>query len=245
MFKAFLEVMMKYTREAIGRRVTARFGRTHLIAVVAGLATALLLLSWTRGQEQMVSVVLAADEIRSGTLIEADDLRSADIPADSSLASALMPAAASDGLIGQVAVRSIATGEPVLRSDLRPVVTEDGRRAMSFPLPPANAVGGGLAVGDEVDVLVVTDNETRFVAEGVPVLAIPTTNDTGLVAGSSAWWVVLAVEDVDALEIADGVERGTIYLLRSTGTPALSVRQLATTDPAEPPPEASASATGD
>lgn len=237
--------MMRYTKEAIGKRVRARFGKAHLIAVVAGLVTALLLLSWTRGQEQMVSVVVAADEIRSGTLIEAADLQSTDIPADSSLALAFMPAAESDGLVGQIAIRSIATGEPVLRSDLRPVVTEDGRRAMSFPLSPANAVGGDLVVGDEVDVLVVTDDETRFVAEGVPVLALPAQSESGLVAGSSAWWVVLAVEDLDALEIADGVEHGTIYLLRSTGTPALGVRELITTDPAEQLPEAAATGNGD
>jgi hypothetical protein len=116
---------------------------------------------------------------------------------------------------------------------------------MSVPLPVANAVGGDLAVGDEVDVLVVRDTGTRFVAGAVPVLGLPDTDTSGLVGATSEWWVVLGVEDAEALEIADGVENGTVYLLRSTGTPAISTRELTPPDqPVEPPPEAEAAAGG-
>ena len=237
---------MQNTRESFGRRVRARFGTTHFVAVGAGLLTALLLLSWTQGREQLISVVLAAEDIRAGTSVEAVDLRLTEIPADSSVATVIVPATAADRLVGQVAVRFIAAGEPILRSDLRPVVTADGRRAMSISLPRANAVGGDLVVGDQVDVLVVSDERTRFVAEDVPVLGLPPEGQSGLVGGSSGWWVVLAVEDLDALEIADGVEHGTIYLLRSTGTPSLSIRELNPPDaPLEQPPEAAATASGD
>lgn len=237
--------MMENTREALGRRVMARFGTTHLVAVSVGLLTALLLLSWTRGQEELISVVLAADDIRAGTAVEAVDLRSIEIPADSSVAGVIVPATEADGLVGQIAVRFIEAGEPILNSDLRDVATEDGLRAMSFPVSPANAVGGGLVVGDQVDVLVVTDAGTRFVAEDITVLGLPAQGTGGLVGGSSAWWVVLAVEDIDALEIADGVEHGTIYLLRSTGTPALRIRELGPTDePIEQQPEVAATVSG-
>jgi hypothetical protein len=116
---------------------------------------------------------------------------------------------------------------------------------MSVPLPLANAVGGDLAVGDEVDVLVVREAGTRFVAGAVPVLALPDTDTPGLVGATSEWWVVLAVEDAEALEIADGVENGTVYLLRSTGTPAITTQELIPPDePAVPPPEAKAAAGG-
>ena len=116
---------------------------------------------------------------------------------------------------------------------------------MSFSVPQANAVGGDLVVGDEVDVLVVSDEGTRFVAENVPVLALPQSVESGLAAAASSWWVVLAVEDIDALEIADAVENGTIYLLRSTGTPALSVKELEPPDDTTgDPPEAAAGAEG-
>jgi hypothetical protein len=112
---------------------------------------------------------------------------------------------------------------------------------MSVPLSPSNAVGGDLVAGDEVDVLVVTRSGTRFVAESVPVLAVPERQTSGLVSAASGWWVVLAVEEAEALEIADGVENGTLYLLRSTGTPALTIRELAvSTEPGELPPEGSA-----
>ena len=112
------------SREEFRKRLTARFGTVHLIAVVAGLVTAVLLLSWTRGQEQLVSVVLAADGIRAGALVESTDLEVTEIPSDSTVAAAIVPAASLDGLVGQVATRSITSGEPILRTDLRPVVTE-------------------------------------------------------------------------------------------------------------------------
>lgn len=236
---------MRSTPEQIGRRVKTRFGTAHLVAVVAGLVTAVLLLSWTRGQDEVVPVLVAAEEIRAGALLDSSDLRLTEIAADSAVVPALLSGAELEAVSGQVATRSIAPDEPILRSDLRPVVAEGGRRAMSFPLPQANAVGGDLVVGDEVDVLVVTDEGTRFVAENIPVLAVPEGSESGLVAGSSAWWVVLAVEDRDALEIADAVEHGTVYLLRSTGTPDLSIRELDAQEEAnEEPPEAAADSGG-
>jgi Flp pilus assembly protein CpaB len=224
--------------KAPGKRVGARFGTAHLIAVAAGLVTAVLLLSWTRGQEDLVSVVLAADDIRAGTLVEVTDLRVAEVSSDPTVVAVIYPADSLDGLVGQVATRSISASEPILRSDLRPVAAEAGRRAMSVPMSPANAVGGDLAVGDEVDVLVVSRTATRFVAEAVPVLALPPTQTSGLVSATSAWWVVLAVDEAEALEIADGVENGTIYLLLSTGAPGLTTRELALPDePTDPPPD--------
>ena len=225
--------------KALGKRVKARFGTAHLVAVVAGLVTAVLLLSWTRGQEDLLAVVLAADEIRAGTLIETTDLEVAEVPADPTIAAAIYSADALAGLAGQVATRSISPSEPILLSDVRPVAAEAGRRAMSVPMSPANAVGGDLAVGDDVDVLIVNADTTRFVAESVPVLAVPTDEASGLVSATSAWWVVLAVEDSEALEIADGVENGTVYLLRSTGAPDLTVKELVVPDEVvDPPPEA-------
>jgi Flp pilus assembly protein CpaB len=225
--------------KALGKRVKARFGTAHLVAVVAGLVTAVLLLSWTRGQEDLLAVVLAADEIRAGTLIETTDLEVAEVPADPTIAAAVYTADALAGLAGQVATRSISPSEPILLSDVRPVAAEAGRRAMSVPMSPANAVGGDLAVGDDVDVLIVNADATRFVAESVPVLAVPTNEASGLVSATSAWWVVLAVEDSEALQIADGVENGTVYLLRSTGAPDLTVKELTVPDEVvDPPPEA-------
>ena len=187
-----------------------------------------------------MSVVLAAQDIRAGTLIESADLRVAEIPSDPTVAAAIYQASSLDGLVGQVATRTISASEPILRSDVRPVAAEAGRRAMSVPPSLANAVGGDLVAGDEVDVLVVTKTGPRFVAESVPVLAVPERQASGLASATSGWWVVLAVEEAEALEIADGVENGTLYLLRSTGTPALTIRELAVSkEPGDPPPEAS------
>lgn len=242
MCKGLSPIAMSNDGKVLRRRVWTRFGTAHLIAVAAGLVTAVLLLTWTRGQEQVTPVLLAAGDIRAGTIIEETDLAVAEVPSDPTVVAAVYPAESRDGLVGQVAARSISESEPILRSDVLPVAAEQGLRAMSVPLPLANAVGGDLEVGDEVDVLVVGDSGTRFVAEAVPVLALPDAQSSGLPGAASAWWAVLAVEDTEALEIADGVENGTVYLLRSTGTPDLVTRELQVPDePAEPPPEAATS----
>lgn len=217
---------MRSASERVGVGMRGRFGTAHLIAVAAGLVAALLLLSWTRSQDQVLSVVVAAEEIGLGATVGAADLRRVEIPAAASIATSIVPGVELETLVGQVSTRSILIDEPILRSDFRLAASNTGLRAMSISLPPSNAVGGDLAVGDLVDVLVVSDDTSRFVAEQVPVLDLPAQVTTGLVASGSAWWVTLGVEGAEALEIADGVERGTIYLLRSNGSPALTELQL-------------------
>lgn len=203
-----------------------RFGTVHLVAVFAGLITALLLLAWTRGQEHVIGVVAASTEIQSGATIESGDMVVVDIPAGSPFTNVMVDASSIDTLVGQVATRRIQASEPLLSSDIRPVGSQIGRRAMSIALPSSNALGGEIEVGDVVDVLVVSEDETRFVAEAVAVLGVPERGSGGLVSASTSWWVTLSVDDTDALEIADGVEHGTVYLVRSTGAPALTIRQL-------------------
>ena len=217
---------MRSASERVGVGMRGRFGTAHLIAVAAGLVAALLLLSWTRSQDQVLSVVVAANEIGVGATVDVADLRRVEIPAAASIATSIVPGVELESLVGRVSTRSILVDEPILRSDLRLAASNTGLRAMSISLPPSNAVGGDLAVGDLVDVLVVSDDTSRFVAEQVPVLDLPAQVTTGLVASASTWWVTLGVEGVEALEIADGVERGTIYLLRSNGSPALTELQL-------------------
>lgn len=223
---------------ALNKRVRARFGTAHLVAVVAGLLTAVLLLSFTRSQEALMPVLIASEDIRAGTVISSEHLGVVEVPSGSGVVASLHPASSREGLVGQVATRSIAQSEPVLRSDTRPIAAQDGRRAMSFPMLASHAVGGDVSVGDEVDVLVVAREGTRFVAESVPVLAVPPPGSTGLAGATSSWWVVLSVDETEALLIADGVEHGTVYLLRSTGSLPLAFRELPIALPTDTPPEA-------
>ncbi len=228
------------------RPMRARFGSAHLVAVLAGLVTLLALLTWTRSQEQITAIVVAAQDIRPGVLISDAALSVVEIPASASVASVMVSADERVSLVGQVSTRFIRTGEPVLDTDARAPVDQGGRRAMSVPIPVANAVGGTLVVGDAVDVLVVTDSGTRFVAEGLAVIGVPEDAAGGLASqvGSSSW-VVLAVSDADALAIADGLENGTVHLLRATGTPELQVRELVPdAEPEDPTGEAGSSEEG-
>jgi Flp pilus assembly protein CpaB len=171
-------------------------------------------------------VVVATNQIRIGTTLESADLQTVEIPASTAIVQSFVPSTELDSLVGQVATRSILANEPLLRSDFRPPATSSGLRAMSISLPPSNAVGGDLSIGDLVDVLVVGEESSRFVAEQVPVLDLPAQVSSGLAAPTNAWWVTLGVEETEALEIANGVERGSIYLVRSNGARPLSVHQL-------------------
>ena len=74
---------------------------------------------------------------------------------------------------GSVARREIAEGEPLLDTDLAAVSASEGLRAMSVPLDQGRAVGGGLSVGDRVDVIAVTEGVARFIATDVEVLQVP------------------------------------------------------------------------
>ena len=206
-----------------------RFQTEHLVAVVAGLMTALLVLVWTRGQEQLVPVVVASSVIEAGSILDESNVSLVDIPVNTPVLGSMIEGTDLDAALGRVTQRRVAAGEPLLASDLGTVEQRAGTRSMSFPLPAANAIGGALEVGDVVDVLVVTDDRTRFVAESLTVLAVPHSGSQGLVASTSAFWVTLEVDDTDALELADGVEHGSVYLVRSTAAPALATTQLEVT----------------
>ena len=206
----------------------------HLLALLAALVTVVALLVWTRGQEQLTSVVVAGSQIPEGTLVSDGSLTLVEIPAAASVAEVMVPGEERVTLVGQVTTRTIAAGEPLLRSDVRAPVDLGGRRQMSVPISEAYAVGGSLVAGDQVDAMVVTDIGSRFVAQQLTVLAVRERATEGFAASSADWWVVVAVTDVEALEIGDALENGTLHLLRSTGTPELTVTELSP----EPEPQA-------
>ena len=197
----------------------------HLIAILSGLLAFLLILSWMRAQEDVVEVVVASDLIRSGNVITGEMFETVEIPAAAAFGANLMTPAALDRLVGSVATRTITEGEPVLGSDLRPVDTPMGLRAMSVPVDINRAVGGELNIGDRVDVIGFDATGAHYIATDIEVLDVPGARSSTFGATTS-FAVTLAVDDVQALGVAQALDFGVVHLLRSTGSPDVTLERI-------------------
>jgi Flp pilus assembly protein CpaB len=188
-------------------RPSARHVLVLLLAVAAGVANVILL----RSADTSVPIVVAAAEVASGTRIGPEHLAVSEVAADGDLVGRFIPEADQATLVGQVATRTIAAGDPLLAGDL---VSGSETRAMSIPVTVDVAVGGTLVPGDLVDVIAVDDDGATYLAEGLAVLAVPA--DDGL--GGLDFAPTVAVDADTALRIAEALDKGSIHLVRSTGT---------------------------
>lgn len=208
------------------RRLSSRIGLLHVIAIVSGLLAFLLILSWMRSHQDLVEVAVARDTIRAGNVVDAGMFEFVEIPAPGGFGGALVSPDETGRLVGSVATRQIGAGEPLLDSDVRPVDTPEGLRAMSVPLDIDRAVGGDVAVGDRVDVIGFDDVGPHYIATDVAVLDVPGER-TSAFAASSSFAVTLAVDEAEALSIAAAVEAGDVHVIRSTGAPGVTIERLA------------------
>ncbi len=216
------------------RSLSSRLSLLHVVAIVSGLLAFLLILSWMRSQQELVEVAIATEEIRSGNVVTAGSFDFIEVPADGSFEGRLTSPEDAAALVGSVATRFIAPGDPILDSDLRPIETPEGLRAMSLPLELNRAVGGVLAVGDRVDIIGFDDAGARYIASDVAVLGIPGESSSAFGAGAS-YAITVAVNDVQALALAEALEFSDLHVLRSTGAPEVTLERLeAPGDEAEP-----------
>lgn len=212
-------------RELPRRRLTSRIGLLHVVAMASGVIAFALILSWMRAQEQVVEVAVATETIRSGNLVSRHLIEFVEVPAGGDLTAALLSPDEVTRLDGAVATRQITAGEPVLDSDLRGVEVPAGLRAMSLPVDPARAAGGELTVGDRVDVIGFAGPVARYVATDLEVIDVPGTQ-AGTFGASATFAVTVAVDDIQALAVATALHADDLHLLRSTGSPGVTVERL-------------------
>lgn len=218
------------------RKLSSRVGLLHLVALGSGLVAFLLILTWMRGQEDLVEVAVAADVIRSGNVVTEGMLEFVEVPAAASFRERFVSAEEAEVLRGSVATRTIASGEPLLDSDLRTVDTPAGLRAMSIPLDVNRAVGGELAVGDRVDVIGLDGRGPHYIATDLEVLDVPGARASTFGA-TTGYAVTLAVDDEQALALAGALEHGDLHVLRSTGAPEVTVDRLGGADEEDEAPD--------
>ncbi len=197
-----------------------RLASGHLLMVVAGLLTFVLVTGSLRERGQTVPVAVAAHDIAPGAAVAPEDVRTVAMSASSPLRSGLLAPADLVGE-GRVATRRIAAGEPVLASALAGAAGPRGLRAMSVPVAPEHAAGGELAVGDRVDVIA-ADEAVAYVVRGAEVIAVaPRRGSAGLSASTGGqFYVTLAVDADTALRLAGAIRGGKLEVVRSTGADA-------------------------
>jgi pilus assembly protein CpaB len=208
------------------RGLLTRVKLGHVVAIVAGLLAAVTTLAVLRSNQSTVQVVTAAAPIASGAVITAADVVVEEVLLSPQFGAHFVTADEIDRVAGSVARRSIIAGEPLLDSDLGAVAALEGLRAMSVPIEEGRAVAGGLQVGDRVDVIAVVDGLARFIATDVEVLGVPTEESTGLTQ-TSGFAPTLAVNDEQALQIASALGTAEVHLVRSTGSPEVTVDEVA------------------
>lgn len=180
-----------------------------------------------------VQVALAARDLAPGTPLTATDVTFARVPADSVLAATVLTDA--DLAVELRTGERIAAGDPILRS----AISDDGlatagRRSMSIPIDRANAVGGTLQVGDQVDVVAVFGDQARFILTNTTVLALSGGDDgSGLLQSSvDNYFVTVEVDAAGALAVAEALDAGTLQIIQASGA-----------DPIRPTTQAAANST--
>ncbi|WP_120077079.1 Flp pilus assembly protein CpaB [Aurantiacibacter odishensis] len=201
-----------------------------VVAGVLGILAVYLANTWFSGveerqaaiaeQQELVNVAVASQELEFGTALNNDNIRLVSWPANSVPEGAFNDLSAIEP--GQVAIRPIAIGEPILQSRISGRASLSANlpvdmRAVSIPVNQVSGVAGFVLPGDVVDVMLTRDNITTVLLENVPVLAIDRRADDQSNEP--------AVVDTATLQL-DPVSAQRITLARQVGSLSLALRNV-------------------
>ena len=202
------------------RNPLTRVSAAHLLMLLAGVLAFATNLVVLRDHDQTRPVIVAAIDLPAGRLLDSTHLRAVEVDVDDNLYSKLIPWAQADALVGQVTAHSIGEGVLIGTSDLRDPSASAGLRSMSIPVDAEHAVGGELAAGDRIDLIVVDDDGPRYVLTNAEVLSGSSSAELGALT-SSDFYIVVAVDPDQALSVASAIRDGRIEIVRSTGAAGL------------------------
>lgn len=200
------------------RRISrARLSVGHLVMIVAGLLGMTLTVAALRADQGGTEVAVATHEIRAGEVIRAHDFRVDRIQASRDLLSTIVGGRSARTLQGQIAVATVAEHAVIPRGAVRPRAAGAGLRAMSIPIDPSLAVGGRLAAGDRVDVLVSDRDTASIIVTDAEVLAVDERGRGGIGETTSPFTLTIAVDARESLLVAAAIADGNISIARTTG----------------------------
>lgn len=211
-----------------------------LVAAGLGLMAVVLANAYFSGIEEeqerlakaddIARIVVATQPLEFGTAITTENTRMQNFPASSVPTGAFFSI---EELVrdGQVAIRPIVPGEPILADKLngRAVLSAnlpDGMRAVSFPVNATTQVSGFVRPADVVDILMTRGEEedrvVEVIMENVPVLAVDMVAADNATEPGVGGNVTVMVDQFDAQKIT---------LARQMGALSLALRNVEFQDP--------------
>lgn len=190
---------------------------SHVLVAFAVVLAFVLNILALQDRSASVLVAIADRPISIGSVLRADMLRLTPVSADFEGLSSLVTEDRLAGYVGWVVRRAVPEGGILDSSALAEPAAANGLRSMSIPIERARAAGGTVLAGDRVDVIAVRDGKAGFVVSDVEVLAVPVESESAL--GARDHFLVLAVDAVQALALAEAMADGPVDVIRSTGAP--------------------------
>jgi Flp pilus assembly protein CpaB len=187
---------------------------SHLLVALAVVLAFVLNVLALQGRGDAVMVAVADGPIAAGERLMPGMVRMVPVGSDFAGLPSLVNEEGLTSLTGWVVLRGIDDGGLLERGNLARPATNAGLRAMSIPVPVARAAGGTVVPGDRVDLIAVRDGEARYVVKSVAVLSVAS---TGSGFSTVDYHLVVAVDDAEALLVAEAVATGPVDVIRSTG----------------------------
>ena len=195
-----------------------RFRHPSLAHVLIALA---VVLAFTfnflalQDRDRTVLVAVANAPLDAGASLSPGDVRFVAIDAGFEGMTSLVEQDAWASVSGWVLTRPVPEGGVIAVDGLTRPLGGDGLRSMSVPVAREHAAGGLLEIGDVVDVISVGAGGPGFVVTGVEVVGVAA--ESGGIGSVGGYFVVLAVDAAQALDLAGAIDSGSLEVIRSSG----------------------------
>lgn len=220
----------------------SRASAAQILMIVAGILAFIANLAILRARDDFVLVAVAATDINAGVAIqESAHIDYVELNGSDDVLAPLVTADEVSGITGSILSSPMRAGEMFVQRELVESINPIDQRAIALAVGRDHAVGGDISVGDRVDVIWVDDDVARYVVTGVEVIDVTGNERTGgAFSASQAFSITVAVDDVQALQLAEALNSGQIELVRSTGADAPTTDRLPVdeADPGDPDPTA-------
>ncbi len=219
------------------RKAGSKLTSGHLLMILSGLATFLLIVTLLGSRGNSVTVFVAKSQIPVGQEISITDFVPTQIPS-SSLDNQYFEADDFNSENKIYAARTIERGEPLYIKSQNTKSTSSNTRLISLAVSKKFAVNGALAKGDRIDIIETPEGGCSFRAmKGLTIAAVNGgTSSGGITGGESAFTLIMEIKnDKDDLILAGIVARGQFQIVRTTGVEERSSGEIEDTQCGYPP----------
>lgn len=200
----------------------SRASAAQIFMIVAGILAFIANLAILRAREEVVLVAVASDDINAGVAIdESVHVAYVELNGSDDVLEPLITVDEMAALNRFILASPMEAGEMFIRSELVESANPIDRRAIALAVGRDHAVAGDIRVGDRVDVIWVKNDVAIYVVTGVDVIDTTNSDRTGgAFSASQTFSLTVAVDDVQALKLAEALNSGQIEIVRSTGAEA-------------------------